>query len=146
MPYTEITLLRHGALVAPKLFCAGANVALSEEGWQSLENATQRGDWDQLISSPYLRCKEFSTTLSRLRNIPLSVDNALEEMHFGDWTNKSSQQLWTEQPELFSQLWQSPETFIAPNGESMHAFQSRVNTAWETLLEEHKNIYLSTLV
>lgn len=137
--HTQIDLLRHGELETPALFCAKPEEPLSNKGLQDLLAATQNGEWDIIISSPYARCQAFAKTLAIQKECELFIDPAFQEMDFGDWTGIPTKALWEQEPARLKQLWESPVTFIAPSGESMQAFTQRVTLGWKTLLSKHAN-------
>lgn len=144
--HTQIDLLRHGELETPALFCAESKEPLSKKGFQDLLDTTKKGEWDIIISSPHVRCQSFAETLAKQKECKLVIDPALQEMDFGDWTGIPTKTLWEQESSRLEQLWQSPETFIAPSGESMQAFTQRVKQGWQALLDNHakKRILLIT--
>jgi len=136
---TQIDLLRHGELETPGLFCAKPSEPLSKKGLESLLLATQKGEWDVIISSPQERCLAFAKSLATQKKSELCIDPAFKEMDFGDWIGVTTKTLWKSDSEKLQQLWDSPENFIAPSGESMIAFAQRVKQGWQTLLKKHEN-------
>ena len=134
---TCIDILRHGELQTAGLFCANESEPLSKDGLKHCQSATQKGQWDVIVSSPYKRCKDFAEQLAEEKQCPLHINKAFQEMNFGDWTGQTLKSLWEKNETAFTQLWQSPETFVAPNGEAMLAFIKRVQHAWKQLLKEH---------
>ena len=137
--HTQIDLLRHGELETPALFCAKPDEPLSKKGLQNLRDTTQEGEWDIIISSPHERCQAFAKTLATQKECKLSINPAFKEMDFGNWTGIPTETLWEQEPVGLKQLWESPETFIAPSGESMQAFSQRVKQGWQALLSKHAN-------
>jgi len=131
-----IDLLRHGELQTSGLFCADEDEPLSDKGLQQLVAATQSGQWDVIISSPSRRCREFAETLSPQQS-DLIIDEHFQEMDFGRWIGVPYAHLWRKEPERLQALWDSPETFIAPDGESMQHFIERVQAGWQTLLDDY---------
>ena len=136
--HTTIDLLRHGQLVTPGVFCADANTKVSQSGMQNLLTATEEGNWDLIISSPQTRCLEFAKKLSEQSQTTLVIDDHFKEMNFGDWVGIKNDVLWQQHSEQYQQLWQNPDDFIAPNGESMKAFYSRVQTGFKDMLAQYK--------
>jgi len=143
---TIIDCLRHGETRTTGLFCASADEKLSPKGFTQLQNSTMNGEWNAIISSPLSRCAEFAKELSANKNTPLTINPALAEMDFGDWVNQPYKKLWDEHHEALQQLWQQPDDFIAPRGESIHTFRERIIKAWENILQQHagKKILLIT--
>jgi len=137
--YTRLNCLRHGKLATPGVFCAPADAPLSQQGWDDLNDATANGAWDIIISSPQHRCLKFAEALASQQSCSLLVDDNFKEMDFGLWTGKTREFLWENEPEKFQQLWQSPDTFQAPEGESMISFVKRVKSGLDQLLAKHEN-------
>ncbi len=148
--YTQIDLLRHGVLATSGLFCAHANEPLSDKGMQQLMKAThantQSSQWDVILSSPHRRCRDFAHLLATQHNTELHVEDAFKEMDFGRWVGMSYETVWKQDSHLLKQLWQSPESFTAPDGEPMKTFVKRVQQAWNILLKHyrHQSILLIT--
>lgn len=130
MSITSIDVLRHGKVVTPDLFCAASNEPLSAVGWQQLRQATHAYKPDQILCSPSWRCLQFAKELSTEQTLPLHIEPRIQEMNFGDWIGKSTQELWATDPTGLQQLWTDPLSFTAPQGESMLAFIHRVQAAW----------------
>jgi len=143
---TQIDLLRHGELETSGLFCAEADEPLSKKGLQDLLDATKDGNWDIIVSSPQKRCKSFAEILASQKDSELLIDPSFKEMDFGRWTGVPIKTLWEKEPSRLKHLWESPETFTAPAGESVKEFTQRVIKGWGILLNnhQHKNILLIT--
>jgi len=141
--YTTLDLLRHGQLETPGVFCAPADAPLSDEGMQNLFKVSNEGAWDIIISSPQKRCRDFAEQLikqvSERQDCELVIDSAFKEMNFGDWVGIKSETLWKENKEKYQELWQNPDDFIAPNGESMSAFSERVLAGLDNILNTYQN-------
>jgi broad specificity phosphatase PhoE len=136
---TTIDLLRHGELETKGLFCAMPDEPLSEEGWCSLLNATNGKKWDIIISSTSLRCSSFAKTLAeKIDPENFSLSNHLREMDFGQWLGLPTKEIWQQEHKKLSELWSNPDDFIAPNGESIKAFNSRVEKAMHHELKKHQ--------
>jgi broad specificity phosphatase PhoE len=135
---TRLDLLRHGTLRTEGLFCAPSDEALSDEGMQALVNVTRKGNWDVIISSPYRRCKVFAEQLAQQKQCDLSLEDNFREMNFGEWTGLPTQALWDREPEKLRSLWESPDSFVAPEGESMPVFLSRVQHGLNSILNRYK--------
>ena len=143
---TRVDLLRHGKICTENLLCAHPEEALSEAGRQALWTATQNGHWDMIISSPYRRCASFAQALAEKTHTELHIDPAFGELDFGDWTGQDLTELMANNAEAFHTLWQDPEHFSAPGGESMQAFIQRVSKGWNRLLRNQagKSVLLIT--
>ncbi len=137
--HTTLDLLRHGQLETPGVFCADAKAPLSKAGMSNLFKTTENGRWDIIISSPQQRCLEFAEKLAQQKQCELIIDKQFKEMDFGDWVGIKSETLWQQHREKYQELWQTPDDFVAPNGESMQAFYQRIRDGLKQVLAEHTN-------
>lgn len=138
-----ISLMRHGAVQTPDLFAAPPNEPLSEMGWQQMHQSSTKnqqtyGNWEQIISSPAIRCADFAKQLAQQTHTPLQLQQDCQEMNFGDWQGINRNELWEKHPTQLQQLWQQPLRFTAPNGESMQQFQQRIQSFWQQLMTHTK--------
>lgn len=143
---TTIDLIRHGQVATPDLFCAPPSEPLSMDGWKNLSKATQTGRWDAVITSPSRRCHDFARLLAKRLACDFYVEPNIAEMDFGTWVGKTRDAIWEQEPQQLQRLWQQPRRFIAPEGEAMDHFITRVQTIWLDLISQHagKHIMLLT--
>ncbi|NMH64927.1 histidine phosphatase family protein [Shewanella salipaludis] len=91
------------------------------------------GTAPHLYSSPLRRCADFAAELAadgwRPRELP-----GLRELDFGDWDGQSWEQLYLTQAEALDAYWQDPWAAAPPGGESMAAFEARVDAAFASVL------------
>lgn len=134
---TTVDLLRHGQVATPNLFCAPHHEPLGNSGWKQMTIATQPGNWQAVITSPSRRCHDFARLLAQRLACPFAVDERFGEMDFGDWVGQTQTTIWEQQPELMQQLWYQPRRFVAPNGEAMEDFITRVQDGWSSLQTDY---------
>ena len=87
-----IDLIRHGSPIGGKMY-RGHSIdhPLSEQGWQQMRDSIGDYDqWDQIISSPMIRCSDFAQEVSHNHNIPLQIIDNLKEVGFGAWEGKNA--------------------------------------------------------
>lgn len=135
---TIVDLLRHSELKTSGLFCADQNEKLSSKGLQQLATATDNHQWDIIVSSPYARCREYAERLAKQKSCELLIIDNFKEMDFGRWIGVEQATIWKQDSTLLKQLWDDPESFIAPSGESMRAFGDRVQHGWQEILTNYK--------
>lgn len=135
---TRVDLLRHGELQTSGLFCANETEQLSDKGFQQLSKATKNKQWDLIVSSPYQRCQKYAERLAQKQPHKLIILDSFKEMDFGRWTNQPQITIWEHNSTLLKQLWDTPENFIAPDGEAMIAFIKRVNQGWLELIKQYQ--------
>ncbi|MCW9016782.1 MAG: histidine phosphatase family protein, partial [Kangiellaceae bacterium] len=113
---TEIILIRHGEPVLQNALLGSTDSPLSENGWSQLEKTFGSiGPFDQLISSPLTRCAGFAQHLGSESNVPLAIEEAWKECHFGDWDGQTYQSLHQNHPQQVSQFFSEPDKFPPPN-------------------------------
>ena len=122
-----IDLLRHGEPVGGKTFRGSTDDPLSEKGWQQLHCITEgHKPWQQVITSPLIRCYNFAHDFSCKYQLPLITVPELKEMHFGLWEGRLPKDVWDQSPDLLSNFWENPRKNAPPCGENYSDFQNRV--------------------
>ena len=140
MTTTRLDLLRHGACEGGEIFRGSTDVALSELGWQQMRGKLASLDaprWQRIVSSPLQRCARFAEERAEALDLPLEFDDALREMHFGDWEGLSHSEAERRYPAEWRQFWQTPAEASPPNGEAMEDFCQRVCTALDELQQRY---------
>jgi len=130
MKYKTLDLLRHGEPAGGNVFRGRTDHELTELGWQQAQAATEGKTWDLVISSPLSRCHQFAKSLAEKQGIPLVVSEDLQEFDFGVWENQNMETVFKEDFERIKGMWDDPMNFVAPEGESIMDFESRVLKAW----------------
>lgn len=130
MQYKTIDLLRHGEPDGGNVFRGRTDHPLTEQGWQQLEQATDGGDWDVIITSPLSRCHDFAKSLAEKTNTDLLLADELREFDFGIWENQDMAKVFKEDFDRIKGMWNDPMNFVAPEGESLLNFEARVLKAW----------------
>ena len=134
----RVDLLRHGETEGGWIFRGHTDSPLTPAGRAQMERAValpegSAAPWEQVLSSPLSRCAAFASALAGRCGLPLELDPALAEIHFGQWEGRAVEELRREQPERVERFWREPELCTPPGGESIADFQSRVLGAWERL-------------
>ena len=140
MQQFTITLLRHGETVTPKNLNGATDVALSARGKQQmLEAVSKLRDIDCVVTSPLQRCCMIAKTIASQWQVPLSIENQIAEMNFGDWDGQSFDELYRQFPSQMDEFWHTPWHVTVPNGEQLNDFYQRIDRAWQHQLTRHKN-------
>jgi len=146
---TTIDLLRHGECQGGEIYRGSTDVPLSENGWQQMASslASERvlaGEepWQRIVTSPLRRCRLFAESQAKTMGIPLHINDAFREMHFGDWEGRTLKEVWQADREAVSRFYADPGSAPPPNGESMQQVQERLLPAWDTLIETHAGEHL----
>jgi alpha-ribazole phosphatase len=141
--FIDIDLLRHGEVEGGARYRGRTDDPLSPAGWQQMWAAVEPGaPWQAIVTSPLVRCSEFSRTFAQRRSLPLRVDERLQEMGFGDWENRSAAELLETDAETLTRFWQDPVNNCAPNGEHLHDVQARVMAGWREIVAQRATTLL----
>ncbi|TEA59159.1 MULTISPECIES: alpha-ribazole phosphatase family protein [unclassified Pseudomonas] len=134
----RLDLLRHGETELGGGLRGSLDDALTEKGWTQMREAVSgQGPWDRLVSSPLQRCARFAEELSAQRDLPVSLDKNLQELHFGAWEGQSAAALMETDAEALGLFWADPYGFTPPQGESVSDFSARVLAAVMRLHAAH---------
>ncbi|WLI36099.1 alpha-ribazole phosphatase family protein [Pseudomonas sp. FP818] len=126
----HLDLLRHGETELGGGLRGSLDDALTAKGWAQMREAVLAGGpWDRLVSSPLQRCARFAEELGARLNLPVSLEQDLQELHFGAWEGQSAVQLMETDAEALGLFWADPYSFTPPDGEPVEAFSQRVRDA-----------------
>lgn len=134
---TIIDVIRHGEPVGGRKYRGKIDDPLSEKGWAQMRAAV--GDyvaWQQVVSSPLLRCAEFAQELAHKNTTPLMIEPRLQEVGFGDWEGKTSAEITALDADLLFNFKRDPIAFRPANAESIADFYQRVSSAWDELIAQ----------
>ena len=132
---TTINLLRHGEPLGGSRYRGQVDDALSETGWQQMWQAVDGcDDWQQIISSPLLRCQAFAELLGERRGIPVHCEPRFAEVGFGVWEGKTREQLEQLFPGQLARFYQDPVNQRPSGAEPLDEFLYRVGSGFDELL------------
>jgi probable phosphomutase (TIGR03848 family) len=138
---TTFVLIRHGATDIMKSRIAGRmpGIHLNEAGQTQaarLPDRLRQFGIESVYSGPLERVRETAEPLCRELGLQLQVAQEFDEIDFGDWTNRTFEDL-TSDP-----LWQRFNTVRSstapPNGELMLEAQTRALRKMAELCERHR--------
>jgi len=137
---TTIDLLRHGECQGGNIYRGSTDVALSDQGWQSLRRATQVNElpWQHIITSPLQRCHSFAKTLAEQHQLPLHVVDDFQETHFGEWEGRRIEDVWQNDRQRVQAWVHEPLIHSPPGGELTEDFATRVRAALTAVIEQHR--------
>ena len=139
MTDTIIDLIRHGEPVGGRAY-RGHNIddPLSDKGWQQMRDAVNdQCPWTHIISSPLLRCRAFAEELAARHGLPVSIDDRLREVGFGEWEGQTPDQLKQQRLAEYNAFYADPVHNRPPGAENLDAFIDRVTAAYRQLAEQH---------
>ena len=142
---TTINILRHGETSGGNIYRGITDQPLTQKGWLQMRNAIgDNSHWQQIISSPLLRCSDFASHISEQLNIPVSFNKKLQEIDFGDWEGLSAAQIYQRSPDELIRFWDNPEKYTPPNGERLLSLQTRVLETWNEIIAMGEDILVIT--
>lgn len=141
MSHTIVDLIRHGEPLGGSLY-RGHTVddPLSEKGWQQMWQAVgDYNQWQQIISSPMLRCSEFSQQLAKRNNIPIQAEDNLKEVGFGTWEGLTREQVKQQDLMAYTNFYADPVNNRPEGSENLQLFIQRVITCYEKIINKFEN-------
>lgn len=145
---TFIDLLRHGETENNNRYCGSTDYPLTQLGWTQMWSAIEKKpfQWQQIITSPLARCANFAQALGQRYSIPVTHDSRIQEMHFGEWEDRSAAELMQTDADALSRFWHDPLNYPPPRGEYLLDFEARALSAWYDIQQQFtgKEILLIT--
>lgn len=141
MQQSIVDLIRHGEPVGGRMIRgSGCDHPLSALGWQQMWVAIgDAAPWDQIISSPMARCREFALALAVRHRLPLAVAPELREIGMGDWEGRRPAEVATADPCAFDDFLRDPVDHRPPGGERLDALRARVGAAYQRQIAAFPN-------
>lgn len=151
-PLTTLILVRHGRTALteshkisggdgddPDLSSAGRGDAAAAAS--VIQQLGRDGRWKHIppvsavVASPMNRTRETAEIIAGPIGIPVSLNENLREIGFGDWDGLTNEQVAAATPEALA-AWQGSYTVSPPNGESLEMFDVRINRARQQIVKE----------
>ncbi len=98
--------------------------------------------WSAIVSSSLQRCAAFAEEVATRHQLPLTQDQQLMELGFGEWEGKTAQQLMEEDPEALNNFWRDPINNPPPGGETLAYFRKRVLKGWQNAITQHRGEHI----
>ncbi len=102
--------------------------------WASTPETLQ---WDVIISSPLLRCAEFSQALAARMQCPYEIVDAMKEIGFGAWEGKTPEEIIAADAMALERFYADPVHNRPAGAESLEDFSARVWQAYSEIAEKH---------
>lgn len=148
MQTTRVILLRHGQCEGGDILRGQVDVCLSEQGKLQMQQAfsellltaAPKLAATQLVvlSSPLLRCAIPAKAFAESKQLALFIEPGFKELNFGDWDGQTFDALYQSHAQALDNYWANPWLATPPNGESMQAFEQRIEQAWQDMLLQHR--------
>lgn len=144
MRETLVDLIRHGEPLGGRRYRGnGVDDPLSTEGWRQMRAAV--GDehpWQQIVTSPMARCREFALELAGRHGLPLVVEPALAEVGMGAWEGRAHADVAANEPAAFEAFYRNPASCRPPGGEPLGELSRRVAAAYTRQVASHPGRHL----
>lgn len=139
MSKTLIDFMRHGEPVGGRRYRGKADDPLSDKGWEQMWHSVgERHPWDAIVASPLLRCAEFATALGSKWQIPVTLDERLAELGYGEWEGKTAEQITAADPSALLRYRRDPIHCRPAGAEDLDAFVARFRSAWQDIIERYR--------
>lgn len=130
--------MRHGEPVGGRKYRGQIDDPLSEKGWTQMHAAIgEARPWTHIMSSPLKRCREFSESLASRYGLPVSFDDRLKEVGFGEWEGKTATEIERQAPGTLDRFKADPIHARPVGAEPLADFYTRVATGLDALLATH---------
>ncbi len=147
----ELVLVRHGetAWNRDRRIQGQLDTALNDEGLRQARAVARRlaadarrdgagGASPALVSSDLLRCRQTAEPIAASLGVPLGLDPALRERHFGVYQGRTWTQILSDDADR-AERWRARDPDLeVEGGESLRAFARRVGDALATLGAAHR--------
>jgi len=130
-----VDLLRHGALQGGVKYRGRVEGILTHEGRQQMNQVWQHiaKDVDVIISSPLQRCLQPAQAWAKEKGIVCISDERIAEMYYGDWEDKTHDDIEHEYPGMLALWRENPTGMRPPNGESPEELLLRIADFWQDI-------------
>ncbi len=155
----KLILVRHGETSwnRERKIQGVSDIGLSELGCRQVQKLalSLRNEYiEAIVTSPLKRAYETARAIGRYHDVPVEVENDLQELNTGDLEGLSMPEVMARFPAFLSE-WKSDRTaaLVLPNGESLVELQRRawqviqrtIGTARNTVVVSH-NFALATIL
>jgi alpha-ribazole phosphatase len=92
-------------------------------------------EWQQIVTSPLLRCSSFAMALGERLRVPVHEEPRFREVGFGEWEGHTRIELETLNPGQVGRFLRDPVNSRPPGAEPLEEFTARVQAGFDDLLE-----------
>jgi probable phosphoglycerate mutase len=133
---TILDFIRHGKPSGSSSYRGhGIDDPLGEVGWNQMWDAIHGAHpWQQVISSPLVRCSHFARSLASQYDIPVHIEDRFKEVGFGEWEGRTRAEIQSSSPEAYEAFYRDPVNNRPPGAESLVDFFQRVSDGVDGLV------------
>lgn len=103
--------------------------------WATVEGLTP---WQQVVSSPMLRCLPFAQAVAEKYSLPLAVDERLKEIGLGAWEGKTPGEIRERSIAEYEAYYKDAARNRPRGAEPLESFCARVNEALDDILNRYR--------
>lgn len=125
------------------------DVPLCREGAQQVEKMASEIDemeLDAIYAGPCLAVQQTAEQISRSGDIKVKTEENLRNLNRGLWSGKSIDELKANQPKVYRQWQENPETICPPDGESIEEARTRAEQTVKKIRRKHKKGHVALVV
>ena len=136
---TYIDVMRHGKPVGGRRYRGNkVDDPLTEKGWAQMQaSMPENPPWQHIVSSPLVRCLDFSKELANRLQIDISVIDDMKEIGFGDWEGKTPDEITAQDSQALQLFHQDPINNRPNAAEPLKTFSQRVWSSYQNIAETH---------
>ncbi|MEO8495741.1 MAG: histidine phosphatase family protein [Planctomycetota bacterium] len=101
---------------------------------------------DAIYVSPCQCCEQTAELLAKSRDMKVKPLKDLKNLNHGLWHGKRIEEVKQQQPRVYRQWQEHPETVCPPEGEPLSDVKQRVETALAKLIKKHKDGVVALVV
>ncbi|MCA9124108.1 MAG: histidine phosphatase family protein [Planctomycetaceae bacterium] len=101
---------------------------------------------DAIYFSPCQCCEQTTQLLTKTRDLKAKSLKGLTNLNHGLWHGKRIEEVKQQQPKVYRQWQEHPETVCPPEGERLSEVTSRVQTTLAKLMKKHKDGVIAIVV
>ena len=101
---------------------------------------------DAIYTSPCQCCQQTADLLAASRDMKTKTLKGLQNLNHGLWHGKRIEEVKQQQPKVYRQWQEHPETVCPPEGEPLADVRQRVETALAKLIKKHKDGVVALVV
>jgi len=94
---------------------------------------------DAIYTSPCQCCEQTADLLAKSRDMKAKTLKGLQNLDHGLWHGKRVEEVRQQQPRVYRQWQEHPETVCPPEGEPLADVKQRVETTLAKLIKKHKD-------
>lgn len=139
----RLILVRHGetAFNRDRRVQGLSDICLTEAGERqarAVAHRLQLEPVDAFYCSPLERALATARVIAAAHNLPIIVEEGLQEMDIGEMEGLTGEEMWAQHPELLRCWAEDPASVRMPGGETLDELQERAWTAVEKILGNHQ--------